>query len=195
MMAVGFLENLMLGFDWTRPIGGAGFWLEAAYVFDNALNSDERDSDNDYFRGTIGADYSLRNGTYLFMEYHYNGAGVTDIEDWHKTIENPAYAGAAGYLVGKHYLVPGVVYQLTPLIILNGQILANLSDPSIFIMPSVEFNIAENIYLSGGAYLSFGSSLKSYNYTTIDGNYSRSDFNSEFGNYPDFYFTSFRIYF
>lgn len=195
LMAVGFRENLMIGLDVTRPIGGAGFWFEGAYVFDKALKSDERDSDYDFFRGTIGCDYSLRDGTYLFIEYHYNGAGVNDIEHWFEVVDESAYLDASGYLFGKHYLAPGVNYQLTPLIMLGGQLLVNLNDPSLFIMPTLECNIAENIYLSGGAYMGFGGSAE-YNMDIEGmgpGEWSR--LKSEFGNYPDYYFTSFRIYF
>ena len=194
-MAVNFRENLMLGIDWTRPIGGAGFWFEAAQVFAGALNTAKRDSEKDFFRATIGADYSLRNGTYLYMEYHYNGAGSNDIREWIRAILNNAYMEASGYLFGKHYLVPGVGYQLTPLVILNGQILANLSDPSLFIMSTVEYNIAENIYLSGGAYFGSGASARGTIYRNDDFAIGWGILNSEFGIYPDFYFTSFRIYF
>ncbi|RKX32321.1 MAG: hypothetical protein DRP46_01400 [Candidatus Zixiibacteriota bacterium] len=191
LMAVNFRENLMLGIDWTRSIGGAGFWLEGAYVFDDAFSTDERDSEYDYFRATIGGDYSLRDGTYLFMEYHYNGAGANDIDEWLSGPFNQSYRLASGYLAGQHYLAPGIGYQITPLIILNGQMLANLSDPSLFLMPSIEYNIAENIYLSGGAYLGFGRPIE----LVFSENDVEVRYNSEFGNYPDYYFTSFRIYF
>jgi len=192
LIAVGFYENLMLGFDWTRPIGGAGFWLEGAYIFNKALTGDDRGGGRDFFRATVGADYSLRDGTYLFMEYHFSGVGTNDIDEWRDVITNPSFETASIYLIGKHYLAPGIAYQITPLLILNGQILANLGDPSMFIMPSVEYNIAENIYLSGGAYFGLGKSVDyDYGFTGIDGIH----YNSEFGNYPDFYFTSFRIYF
>ncbi len=195
LLAVGFRENLMIGLDVARPIGGAGFWFEGAYVFDKALNSDERDGDYDFFRGTIGCDYSLRDGTYLFIEYHYNGAGVNDFENSSETISNEAYGEASGYLVGKHYLAPGVNHQLTPLITIGRQLLANLSDPSVFVMPTVEYNIAENIYLSGGAYLGFGGGADCRGDSDSLPIVLHLTCKSEFGNYPDYYFTSFRVYF
>ena len=74
LMAVGFRENLMLGVDVARSIGGAGAWMEAAHVFADALNDDSPDA-RDYFRGSIGCDYSFENNTYVFVEYHFNQAG------------------------------------------------------------------------------------------------------------------------
>ncbi len=192
VMTVGFRENLLAGFDLTRSIGGAGFWLEAGYVFVDAFNSERSRDDEDYFRASVGFDYSLRDGTYLFAEYHFNQAGAEWPSEYLTRSEKTAYQEGSVYLLGKHYFAPGISYQITPLITLSGQALANLTDPSVFLMPQVEYNIAEDIYLSAGAYVGLGSGpayLSSRNY----GDFLR--LRSEFGAYPDFYFTSFRVYF
>lgn len=191
-MVISFRENLLTGFDLSRSIGGAGFWLEGGYVFVDVLKSDDRNSEEDYFRGSTGLDYSLRDGTYLFAEYHFNQAGASEPDNYLSRFEKTAYTEGSVYLLGKHYLAPGVSCQLTPLIVLNGEALVNLTDPSAFLMPQVEYNIAEDIYLSAGVYLGLGKKpeyLASYVY----GPFLR--LRSEFGGYPDFYFTSFRVYF
>lgn len=192
LLAVAFRENLLAGFDLTRPVGGAGFWLEGGYVLVGALDSDEHDQNQDYFRGSLGADYALWSGSYLFAEYHFNEAGASKSEDYLNRFEKTAYAEGSVYLLGKHYLAPGLSCQITPLIVLNSQALVNLTDPSVFLMPQVEYNFSEDIYLSAGAYFGLGESpeyLADYGY----GPFLR--LRSEFGSYPDFYFTSFRVYF
>lgn len=193
LLAVGFRENFLTGLDLAGSIGGAGFWLEGAYVFVDALNSDRAGSHGDYFRSSAGLDYILRGGTYLFAEYHFNQAGANDPDDYLRRSKETAYSEGAVYLLGKHYLAPGVSCQITPLIILTGEALVNLIDPSSFVISQIEYNIAENIYLSGGAYLGFGKGggmeIKEYF------PYPRLLLRSEFGAYPDMYFASFRIYF
>lgn len=192
LLAVGFRGNLLAGFDLTRSIGGAGFWLEGGYVFVDVFESGRRNSEEDYFRGSTGLDYSLRDGTYLFAEYHFNQAGASEPDNYLSRFEKTAYTEGSVYLLGKHYLAPGISRHITPLIILNGEALVNLTDPSAFLMPQVEYNIAEDIYLSAGVYLGLGESpeyLANYGY----GPFLR--LRSEFGGYPDFYFTSIRIYF
>jgi hypothetical protein len=193
LMAVGFRENLLLGLDLTRSIGGAGFWLEGGYVFVDALDSEERNSEKDYFRGSLGLDYSLRDGTYVFAEYHFNQAGADDPDDYLRKSSETAYREGAVYLLGKHYLAPGISYQINPLLILTGEVIVNLNDQSSFIIPQIEYNIAENIYFSGGAYLGFGKGIgvSSLDYLP----YPRLYLQSEFGAYPDMYFVSFRVYF
>jgi hypothetical protein len=192
LLTVDFQENLMLGADLARSIGGAGFWLESAYVLVGTLNSDLRNQAQDYFRTSLGLDYSLRNGTYLFIEYHFNQAGAFKPEDYLFNTDKTAYSEGSVYLLGKHYMAPGISYPLTPLLTLSGQALINLTDPSIFVMPQAEYNLAEDIYLSAGAYLGLGNNPE---YLTGYGYGPFLKLRSEFGSYPDFYFFSFRIYF
>jgi len=192
LMLVGFQKNLLTGFDLTRSIGGAGFWLEGGYVFTDALNGNSHKNDKDYFRSSLGFDYSLRNGTYLFAEYHFNQAGATDPDDYLSRMIKTAYTEGSVCLLGKHYFIPGVSYQVTPLITLSGEVLINLSDPSLFLTPKLEHNIAENIYLLIGAYIGLGRNPIQ---VTNQDSESTLRLRSEFGSYPDFYFTSFRVYF
>jgi hypothetical protein len=192
LLAVGFQENLLAGFDLTRSIGGAGFWLEAGYVFVDALDSERFGGDEDYFRASLGLDYVLRNGAYLFAEYHFNQAGAEEPDSYLTVSQGVAYREGSVYLLGRHYFAPGISYQITPLITLSGQALLNVADPSVFLMPQVEYNIAEDVYLSAGAYLGLGDNPE----FLIDRNYvPYFRLRSEFGAYPDFYFTSFRVYF
>lgn len=192
LITVGFRRNLLAGFDLARGIGGAGFWIESAYVFAGAFDKTLRNPDEDYFRASIGADYSLRDGTYLFAEYHFNQAGSCDPGRYLAQLQTVAYREGAVYLMGRHYVIPGVTYQLTPLITLTGEAMVNLCGPSVFLLPQVDYNLAENIYISGGAYLGIGGSPR---YTSDSRTGPEIRLRSEFGAYPDMFFTSFRVYF
>ncbi len=180
-----FQKDLLVGLDVARGIGGAGFWLETAYVFAEPFDDEPNTIDN-YLRTSIGLDYSFGGETYTFIEYHFNGAGATEPENFLTNLEEPAYTRGGVYLLGIHYLAPGVAYQLTPLISLSGQILLNLSDPSTWIAPQIAYNVAEDIHLSVGGFVSIGKRPK---------NGDSTEFQSEFGSYPNLVFSSFRLYF
>lgn len=182
-IAVGFRENLMLGLDFTRSVGGAGVWLECAHTFTDALSDHDTDS-RDYFRATLGADYSLGENTYGFAEYHFNQAGADDAKEYLERLTTTAYTDGSVYLLGRHYLIPGVSHQISPLLTGNLEILSNLSDWSVYLAPGLEYNIAENIYLAGGAYIGLGREPS-----------LAETARSEFGTYPDLFYTSFRVYF
>ena len=183
---LGFREHLMTGFDIARGIGGAGFWLEAAYVYANAFYSENAEAEN-YLRASIGLDYSFGGVSYGFIEYHFSSAGAGEAENYLDNLDRPAYTDGAVYLMGRHYLVPGLTFQLTPLISLSGVVLSNLSDPSVFPSLQVEYNFAQDIYLSAGGFIGIGKRPKTEDEET--------QFRSEFGGYPTLFFSSFRIYF
>ena len=180
-----FQRDLLVGFDIARGIGGAGFWLETAYVFTEPFN-DDSDTLNNYLRTSVGFDYSFGGETYAFIEYHFNGAGTKKPENLLTNLDKPAYTRGGVYLLGVHYLAPGFTHQLTPLISFSGQMLFNLSDPSTWIAPQIAYNVAEDIHLSVGGFISVGKRPK---------NGDTTQFQSEFGSYPNLLFSSFRVYF
>jgi hypothetical protein len=189
LLMMDFRENLLAGFDLARAIGSAGFWLETAYVFVDALAGYDAGRENNYFRASSGLDYNLTRKTYAFIEYHFNGAGASLPRDYLNVFSKPAYTEGTDYLMGRHYLIPGVVYQLSPLITLTGQSLVNLADPSIYASPQAEYNIAPNIYIGAGAFIGLGGK------PTAPGGETPLVLHSEFGSYPNIYFGSFRCYF
>ena len=186
IVLLGFREHLMTGFEIARGIGGAGFWLEAAYVYANAFDSENGEAEN-YLRASIGLDYSFGGVAYGFIEYHFSGAGAGEPKDYLANLTQPAYSDGGVYLMGRHYFVPGLSCQITPLISLSGVLLLNTSDPSVFPSLQIEYNFAQDIYLSAGGFIGIGKRPE-----TED---DETQFRSEFGGYPTLLFSSFRIYF
>lgn len=185
MLLLEYQKDLLIGLDITRGIGGAGFWLETSYVFTEPFGDDSDKFDN-YFRGSIGIDYSFGGETYTFIEYHFNGVGSGKQENLMTHLEQPAYMRGGVYLLGTHYLAPGVSHQLMPLISLSVQMLLNLSDMSTWIAPQIAYNVAEDIHLSLGCFFSFGRPPL---------NDDPNQYQSEFGLYPNLFFSSFSVYF
>lgn len=192
LMAVGFRENLLAGLDLARSIGGAGAWLECAAVFVDALRDGGREHTRNYGGITCGIDYNLTATVYGFVEYHLNGAGSEDTYSYLANTGGPAYREGALYLLGRHYLAPGVTWQVTPLAGFSAQTLWNLTDTSLLFAPRLEYSLAEDIFFDAGCFLGLGQGAS----TGIDerGNAALLP-DSEFGLYPDLYYTSFRIYF
>lgn len=193
-MAMAFRDNLLLGLDLARSIGGAGAWLEAAYVVPEALLKDGTTGDKDYFRASAGLDYNFGPKTYGFLEYHFSSAGRMEPEDYLASLATTPFEDGAVYLLGRHYLCFGATYQISPLLPFTGLVLANLGDPSFILAPSAEFNISENVYLGGGAYIGLGRRPEITG--VLPGPAPLPGLlHSEFGAYPDMLFASFRVYF
>ena len=185
MLLLEYQKDLLIGLDIARGIGGAGFWLESSYVFIDPYGT-ETDTYHNYLRSSIGLDYSFGGETYTFVEYHFNGAGSAESEDLMTLLDHPAYMRGGVYLLGNHYLAPGVSQQLTPLLRISGQFLLNLSDFSSWLTPQIAYNVAEDIHLSLGCFFSFGKPPL---------NDDPNLYQSEFGLYPNVIFSSFNVYF
>lgn len=171
-----FRENMLIGLDMARSIGGAGVWLEAAHTFPH------NGRDEDYLRVSLGADYSFTDASYAYIEYHFNGAGSSEPENYLEGLGTTAYTEGAVYLLGRHYLAPALTYQLTPLAVFSARALVNLKDGSALAMPGIEYSLAEDLYLSAGAVLALGEKP-----STVP--------ESEFGLYPDAYYAAVSLYF
>lgn len=191
-LLLAFRNHLLIGLDLARALGGAGLWAEAAWVFPDALRDTTAGKEKGYGRLSLGLDYSPSRLTYGFIEYHFSSAGAGRPEDYLDLFNTIPYRDGAVYLLGRHYLNFGTTIQLSPLVPLTGLVIFNLSDGSLVFAPQIEYNIREDIYLAGGAYLGFGERPE-----IIPGSTDSSPpaFRSEFGAYPDMVFTSFRVYF
>jgi hypothetical protein len=190
---ISFRDNTLYGLDIARAIGGAGTWLEAAHVEVRDVGTIVQDGSyrtihEPFLRLTAGADYILGDGTYIFGEYHFNGAGVERPEDYTANTDNIAYNECGVYLMGKHYAIGGVAYPVTPLLSASLNCMWNLNDNSALITPNLEYNFAQDVYISLGANIGFGEG-------GIDGESLALVGKSEFGIYPDMWFMSFRVYF
>jgi hypothetical protein len=178
VMTMMFRKNYLLGLDLVRSIGGAGAWIESAYVLA------EVGSDDNYLRFSAGTDYSFTDKLYAYIEYHYNGAGEDKPDNYFKNLGKTAYTDGAVYLLSKHYIAPGMTYQVTPLLTFSGQALINMNDGSSLVSPSFEYSLADDVYSEIGAYIGMG-----------DESNNPLAPRSEFGLYPDRFFISLNIYF
>ena len=194
LLVLGFGDDLMLGFDLARSIGGAGYWLEAAYVIGGALRDPEGVGGevSNYIRLSTGLDYSFSGSIYAFLEYHFNGAGRGESTEYSRLFSSNAYRYGSVYFVARHYLIGGVTWQISPLIPFTGSIITNLNDGSFILVPRIEYNLAENVYLAAGAFWGVG---KGPELRPVEPESAIYSLRSEFGAYPRTLFTSFRIYF
>src|SRR6056297_728741 len=181
VVVMDFFENLLLGVDASRAIGGAGSWVEAAYVLPRG------DTDDQYAAASIGMDYNFGPKLYGYVEYHFNSAGKSDPEEYLE--DHIAYTEGAVYLRGRHYAGLGGTYQLIPLIPVSGLVLVNFSDVSAYLSISAEYNFAENVYITGGAFIGIGEA------PDTGGAGAFASYNSEFSAYPDLYYIAVKLYF
>lgn len=199
LMVIDFRENLLAGVDITRSIGNAGSWLESAYVIPDTFDPDEYpDTSTDYFMLSTGLDYSFSEKLYGYAEYHFNSAGQKKAENYLDVAEDPAdhpaYNEGNAYLFGRHYLMLGATLTVTPLFPVSVLTMLNMNDWSVALSVSGEYNIAENVYITGGCYIGAGENPKT---AAAPGSPLPviTEYNTEFGTYPNLFYLAFKAYF
>ena len=198
LMAIALDDAWLIGGGLERAIGDFGFWFETAYMNwheqvsdDNYANKDVDPYTHNYWRTSVGSDYAINENIILMLEYHYNGAGSSNPNKYHKLTSQAPYQKAGVFLLGEHYLIPAVTWIASPLVSLSANAFFNVSDNSIFFNISSETSWTENLYSDFGVYLTAGDNLQ---YQTI-GEDIQYSFGSEFGASPLSVYASLRYYF
>ena len=173
-----FADQDLLGFGVQSALGDMGFWFEVAGVW----------GDENYTRLSTGLDYAFSENTFGQIEYHYNGAGSDDPEDYLANLQTLPYQRGGVFLLGEHYLMPSFTLQFSPLWFVAAQAIVNLSDSSAFASISAEYNIAEDFYMDFGYYHFIGDDLKV-------NSIGLPEFESEYGPNPNTLYMSIRYYF
>lgn len=137
-MASAGLNGTLSGFSW---------WTEGAFT--------EADGTR-YGTLTAGLDHRLLNSGYGWLEYTYNGAGTPDTGDYPSVVQSPPFTRAGAYLLGMHYLNPGVAVSPHPLWNLQGTVIGNLSDGSAGISLNTEYRPADGLMLKIGCLAGIG---------------------------------------
>lgn len=173
-----YAQQTLIGGGVQSELGDLGFWLEAAYV----------DGDSDYARVSTGLDYAFQEHIFGMIEYHYNGAGSQNPDDYLSLYQTTPYQRGGVFLLGEHYLIPSISVQVSPLLSVALMSIVNLSDQSAYTSIAAEYNVAENFYMDFGLYLFSGKDLGlSPGQTLMLG--------SEYGANPNLFYSSLRWYF
>jgi hypothetical protein len=192
-LVMDFRRHLLLGLDVSRSIGGAGAYLDAAFVVPDAFLKGAAGA-RDYFRVSAGADYTFTSELSGFAEYHFSSAGAARPADYLSLPGTVPFRDGAVYLLGRHYLSLGSTWQITPLLPFTGLVIANLGDGSVVLAPSLDYSLSENADLGAGAYLGIGRRPEIVGAAPAPP-FQPNLLRSEFGSYPDLVYLSFRVYF
>lgn len=181
-MLIGLDRAWLLGGGLERALGDFGFWLETAYMVfeDSAIEN--------YLRTSIGSDYAFNESLIGTIEYHYNGVGSIDENNYQETAAHIAYQKYGVYLLGKHYLIPAISWLATPLTTINFNGFININDQSSFIQITLDRSWSNTLYSDFGLQLGTGKKSNTKNNGSISSG-------SEFGNYPISIYASLRYYF
>lgn len=171
----------LVGGGIERALADLGFWFETAYAI--------VDKGDNYWRSSTGLDYSFSENIISMIEYHHNGAGSGEPDDYADLLSQQPYKKGGVYLLGEHYLIPALSWVMTPLINFTASGFFNLSDSSVFLNVAVDVSWSDNLYSDFGSFITAGDGF------TYLPEQQELNFGSEFGGYPFSLYASLKYYF
>lgn len=132
-------QRYLYGFDAVGELLGAGVWTEFQYS--------QMKRDDDFYELLFGVDYTLKNRLYLMAEYYHGSLAASDTEtmslsDWMRYFNNEVLAASSDQL----YLYSE--YPAGDWLKLGLAVLTSLNDSSCALVPSVRYNIQQNLMLT-----------------------------------------------
>lgn len=152
--------------DWL----GAGWYAEGVARFDR--------SPGETLRATVGAHHRFPAEVDVFAEFHFNGPGQDEPEDYWQTLGSRAWDNGEIASLGRFYFAVGADYIVNPAVVVAASTVVNLSDSSVLVLPLVEWVAGDYFSVTLGGSLGFGPSAGA---------------GSEYGSVPDFIFAEGRV--
>jgi len=139
----GLMESdIVFGGGWAGQIEGGGFRGEVTWFADKENFSDT----SGVLIGCIEGDYTFKNSIYTHIAILYNSIGTTGNAGWGTFFLNQEIS-AKTFSLAKHSIFGQISYPLSPLIYADLSGIYNPNDNSLFIGPSLDISLMDNLNL------------------------------------------------
>ncbi len=140
-------EREMAGFGLAGDLGGLGLKGELAAYRGKEVGEPGGDLHDDFAVGALEGWYRFSNDLILVTEYLYNGAGVSDPEDYPWAASSAPFREGLSFLLGRHYLLLAPSREFHPLVTGSTLLIWNLDDGSFLLRPLVELSLSDELTL------------------------------------------------
>lgn len=151
--------DYVMGSGWSGTIGNIGFRGEASYfipVQKYALQSDEGLS------ASLSLDYSFSNSMYLHASFLFNELGTTQKGQSFSLLDPSMQLSAKNLSIGKYELFGQLSCPIGTLFNVSGAIMLNPVDLSMFVGPSVNVSLHNNLEFYSAAQIMMGNEQTEY---------------------------------
>jgi hypothetical protein len=209
LSAAKYVSDVVVGADFSGDAGPLGVHGEAAYTFGLAgLDGSEPVRVADHFlRAVAGVEWRPLDDWIVSAEYYFNGLGACLPSLYAEKMRSPRIANGEVFGAGRHYLALAGAWRASELLSIQAIAIANVLDPSVMILPVVEYWFEQGVLVRAGAILPLGAApdasalqaLTLVDLVTQTESYTRATssfgFRSEYGAAPAGAFAQVGIYF
>jgi hypothetical protein len=155
-----YVSDLLVGLDVVGDLGPVSVHGEAAYTIGLAglgVTGEQVRVGEHFLRAVVGADWRPHEKVMLAAEYHYNGFGALTPADYLAKLSSARVTRGEVFGAGRHAAALMALWQAHELASVSLVTLANLQDPSVLFIPSVEWSFAQSVLVRAGANLPLGA--------------------------------------
>ena len=157
LSAAKYVSDVVVGADAAGDIGPVAVRAEAAYTFGlTGLDSGHVDLGDHFLRAVAGLDLKPASGLVLSAEYYYNGFGAEGAAGYAGKLASARVTSGEIFGAGQHYLALAAIWKATDLLTVNAMAIGNLADPSVIVVPSLEYWLEQSVILRVGGYIPIG---------------------------------------
>lgn len=118
----------------------------------------EAQLEKDFMKFTVNADYNFPHNIYGLLEYHFNGQGRRNPNDYQR---DRLLDGDIQQL-GKNFLAMSVGYDITPLLRIENRTIFNMDDQSFYERPELQYEARQNLLFTAASQLFLGANNDEY---------------------------------
>ncbi len=149
-----YTGDAVFGLDVSGDIGPVGVHGEIAETVAVERGSDlQRER---FLRFVVGADVRPRESLVLTGEYYFNGWGAKDPLGYLGVLRSSRVTRGEVFGAGRHYIGVAAAWQPTELLSVQTMAITNLQDPSVLIVPALEYWAEQSVLLRLGGYVPIG---------------------------------------
>lgn len=142
----------VVGLSLASGVGPVGLHGDASFT----LPADPEVEDP-FVRAVVGADGRVTTTTSLGLELYVQTLGATDPADYLTVALDDRHRRGELWAMGRSYAAVTAGQEIVPTLQSSLAVLANLEDPSVLLVPGLAWSAAENVDVSGGAWIGLGA--------------------------------------
>ena len=156
-LLAGFQKNKLLGLTLQTEYRQLGFVFDGAVIIQRkSAQQTSAEMPDKWTAWTLGLNLQWNENLFTMLDFHHNPMGTTEPSDYLTNATSVIYQEYPLSLLGQDYLLPSLVFQLSPLWSLSSSVISNINDGSFINTSLLEWSITEDSLLSGSLILASG---------------------------------------
>ena len=152
-----FQKNKLLGLTLQTEFGQLGFVFDGAVIIQRkSAQQTSAEMPDKWTAWTLGLNLQWNENLFTMLDFHHNPMGTTEPSEYLNNATSVIYQEYPLSLLGQDYLLPSLVFQLSPLWSLSSSVISNINDGSFINTSLLEWSITEDSLLSGSLILASG---------------------------------------